>query len=90
MKTYFNYDNVVINIMKKQLNIIPDHGPSDIYIENLAKEPNIKRQLTKLTNDQYVKILEDYGAWKNIELEDYEENKLRLLWIAVFDLKEQL
>jgi hypothetical protein len=86
MKTYF--DNIFINITKQQLNQLPTAGDCTESIIELSKEPTIKRQLNKIPQEKYFLILHQYGAWDELELEDYEENKLRLLWIASGNLLE--
>jgi ABC-type enterochelin transport system permease subunit len=35
-----------------------------------------------------IKYLQTLGAWEDTELQDLEENKMRLLWIAILDCKE--
>ena len=35
------------------------------------------------------KFLSCYGVWDESELENYEDNKMRLLWIMACDISEQ-
>lgn len=48
----------------------------------------IKPQLDRIRYARIEETLREYGAWKDDELEDEEENYVRLVWLACWDLKQ--
>jgi hypothetical protein len=78
-----------LKITKAQARACSHPGPCDEDVLELSKVPTIRRQLDKLNPADVVQTLSGYGAWEDCELEDHEENKQRLLWIAAGDIVDE-
>jgi hypothetical protein len=79
---------IELNITKEQASIGSHQGQCDDDIEYLLTIPAIRRQIDKLDPDLVAEELSEYGAWDTEELQDHEQNKRRLLWIACGDIQE--
>lgn len=56
----------------------------------LESSPFIKEQLDKYPNELLAGELAEYGASWNIDgLDSLEENQIRILWLALWDLFEE-
>jgi hypothetical protein len=75
--------NTFTEIPKELVKNCPKSGPCDDYIENALLEYEIDVSLKD--SQKYLKL---FGAWELKELKDLEENKKRLLWLAILDCKE--
>jgi hypothetical protein len=81
---------IELQITKKQAAIGSHSGACDQDINYLLQLPAIKRQFNKISPEIIAKELGEYGAWSEEDLQDHEENKARLLWIACGDILEEL
>lgn len=63
-------------------------GPCDSDVAQLLKEPNIKRQLAKISDEDLIEELEEYGAWDAEELQDRGANESRIIWLAAGNITE--
>ena len=68
---------------KSIINDAPSQGPFDDYAEYLLTKFDVVVSL-----EDSIKYLQTLGAWEDAELQVLEENKMRLLWIAILDCKE--
>ncbi len=59
-------------------------GPCDADIEALV--PELKDQLDKIDPDLLRQKLAEEGAWSDVELEDDQQNRYRIVWIACGDI----
>jgi hypothetical protein len=73
---------------QEQLGSVPDTGRQDSYIESLSYEPTIQAQTEELSDEDIIKELSEHGAEWEPQTDGREVNILRLLWIAVNDIKE--
>lgn len=64
-------------------------GDCENEVRDLQAAPYIKAQVDKLDPVTVSKVLKECGAWNEEELADKEMNIVRLLWVAVWDLKEE-
>lgn len=88
MEALFNRFSV--RMTKEQALSGSHQGRCDEDVEELVKLPAIRRQLDKIPADDIRKELREYGAWDDQELSDDQENRLRLIWIACGNIKEEL
>jgi hypothetical protein len=63
-------------------------GKCDEDVEALASESHIAAQLDKLTPDEVRESIKECGAWTAEELADDTQNRLRAVWLAAGDVKE--
>lgn len=57
-------------------------------IAHWVEQPEVKKEMDRLHNQQLKKELSEYGAWSDEELESHEENLKRILWIACGNIAE--
>ncbi len=65
-------------------------GQCDEDVEALARDPEIIAQLATIGADAIRAAMKEVGAWSEEELADDEANRLRAVWIAACDIKENL
>lgn len=63
-------------------------GPCDEDVKILMDKPYIKKQLQILDKEQLKKELSEYDAWNEEELNNYDDNLMRLVWISSGDIVE--
>lgn len=63
-------------------------GANDPYVEDVVRLPRVRDQLVKLDPELVRNTLREYGAWDDDELTDHVQNLHRLVWIALWDCKE--
>jgi len=63
-------------------------GQCDEDCEALAKNPDIAKQLDAFGADKLRTALKEYGAWDADELDDNDANRIRVIWSAACDIKE--
>lgn len=87
MQSYFN--RFTLTITKEQARTGAHPGPCDDDIKDLLTVPAIRRQLDKLPPEAIKAELKEYGAWDEDELNDQQENRARILWIACGNVLEE-
>lgn len=50
--------------------------------------PEVKAELSEIDAEQLRKELREYGAWDDDELQDHQQNLIRILWIAAGDIQD--
>ena len=80
------YDGMELNITKKEAQQGYHSGQCDADINALKNVPRIKRQLNKLDPVKLAAALKEYGAWDDNELQDFETNKERILWLTCAEI----
>lgn len=63
-------------------------GDCEDDCRHLANEAAICDQLDALGNEQIAEGLKESGAWNTEELEDYRQNRVRAIWLAACEIKE--
>lgn len=58
-------------------------------LEETRLLPYVKRQLDKLDPKAVVRELKSTGAWEDSDLQDHEQNLLRVLWLAAGNIREE-
>ena len=86
MKRYF--DRFTIEATKQQAENCSHSGSCDSDIEELLSVPKIANQFKKINPSDIALALKEYGAWDEKELQDIEQNKRRILWIACGDIAD--
>ena len=87
MFTYIG--EIELEMTLEQARSVSHQGRCDEDVEFLVTVPKIKRQLDKIPNELIAKELAEYGAWDDEELQDNDDNRLRLVWIAGCDIAEE-
>lgn len=54
----------------------------------LADFPTVQEQLSKIDPETLIEELLEYGAWGKEDLQDHDENLIKILWIACGDIVE--
>jgi len=67
---------------------VSHQGRCDEDVEYLMNVPAIKAQLDDIPNELMASELREYGAWNDEQLQDNDDNRARLVWIAGCDLDE--
>lgn len=76
--------------LTKQLIEECSHAGECIHdVEAWLEVPKIKNQFKLLSPENIAAHLEGYGAWNEEDLSDHEMNKVRLLWVAAGNGKEE-
>jgi folate-binding Fe-S cluster repair protein YgfZ len=84
---YFN--RFTIGMTKAQALSASHSGRCDEDVAALTRNPRIASQLRHISAKDIRAELKEYGAWSNIDLEDDEENKHRIVWIAACNIREE-
>lgn len=58
-------------------------------VAEVLEDPFIQDQLAKISDEELIKALSEYGAWDDEELQDRARNEERLIWIAGGDISEE-
>jgi hypothetical protein len=87
MYTYIG--NIEIQMTLSQARSASGQGQQEENVRALIREPNIRRQLTKIDPANIARELKEYGAWDAEELADAERNQIRLIWIAAGNIREE-
>ena len=65
-------------------------GNCDEDVAELIEQPEIIAQIEKIGPDAIRGELEEWGAWNDDELENDQENVLRILWIAAGNITDEV
>lgn len=79
---------IELNITKSIAAKCSHSGSCDADVKEAIQLAAIKKQLSKIDPKLLADELDEYGAWSEEELNNHEENKERLLWIACGDILE--
>lgn len=78
-----------IEIPTYMVDSTPQTGSCDSAITEWLEEDYIQTQLTEIGNDKIASELYEFGAWDDDELKNFEENKARILWIAIGNIWDE-
>jgi hypothetical protein len=89
-KFWYTSGSGLINIeMTMEQALSASHpGQCDAEVQALSEEPDIKKQLDEIDPSLLYAELAEYGAWDDVELQDYAQNLQRILWLAAGDIVE--
>lgn len=79
-----------LQMTREQAESASHPGPCDDDVKALADLPKIRRQLDKISPEDIRAELKEYGAWDDIELADDQQNRLRLVWIAAGNIRDEI
>lgn len=88
MKTTY-FDRFTIDMTLEDALSASHPGPCDEDVKILLQKDYIKAQFEKLDPADIAAELDEYGAWDDVELADVEQNRVRILWIAAGDIREE-
>ncbi len=74
---------------KEQALSCSHQGDCEADCKALAKVPAIYDQLDAFDPQILALGLAESGAWDDEELSDYQQNKIRVIWLAACDIKEE-
>ena len=83
------FERFEIEMTKDQAHTGSHQGQCDDDVAYLLTIPNICRQLDKIDPILLAAELAEYGAWGDEELQDHEQNKARIVWIAAGNIIEE-
>jgi hypothetical protein len=78
-----------LQMTKAQAEACAHPGPCDADVLALSEVPTIRRQLDELDPAAIARELSEWGAWDDDELQDHEQNRQRLLWIAAGEIADE-
>lgn len=84
------FNRFEIEMTKNQALSASHPGPCDSDVDVLLKHPKIKRQLKKISDEDLIAELWEYGAWDEKELENRVDNEQRIIWIAAGNIAEEV
>ena len=79
---------VELEMTREQAESVSGSGQQFENVKALSQVPEIKEQLDMIDKDRLKRELREYGSWTDNQLEDHEENLIRILWIAGCDIVE--
>lgn len=83
------FDRFSISMHLEQARDCSGPGDATEAVTYLEKDKAISRQLDGIRPADIRDCLREYGAWNAEELQDDYENRLRILWIAACDIREE-
>lgn len=86
---FAQFNHFEIEMTLSQAQSASHQGQCDNDVKALLQVPKIRRQLAKISDQDLIKELKEYGAWDNEELQDRQENDARIIWIAAGDIAEE-
>lgn len=81
--------DVEISLTLEECKAVSHPGPCDKDVEELFAKPHIQEMLRKITPENAKKELMQYGAWRARELQDYDTNLKRILWLSAGDILDE-
>lgn len=88
MIAYFN--RFTIEMTKNEAHTGSHQGQCYDDVKYLLTLPKIKKQLSKISDDDLVSELKEYGAWDNEELKNRNDNEERIIWISAGNIVEEI
>jgi len=82
------FDNFQIELTPEQAAQGSHPGQCDADIADLLTAPGIAAQLDAIPPERIAFELQQFGAWDETELQDTDQNRARILWIACGQLNE--
>ena len=79
---------IELEMTAKQAASVSHPGQCEDDVLALMEQPEIKQQFDTIPNSLMVFELAEYGAWDAEQLQDNHRNRVRLVWIAGCDLRE--
>lgn len=83
------FDRFVIDMYLDDAYTGSHQGQCDDDVEYLVKRSDISTQLDKIDPLLIRAELKEYGAWNEKELDDQEQNRRRIVWIACGQIIEE-
>lgn len=83
------FDRFTLTMTLQEARDASHPGPCDEDVAYLAGLPKIRRQLDKIPADDIRAELGEYGAWDEAQLRDDAENRLRLVWLAAGQIRDE-
>jgi hypothetical protein len=85
-----HFERFAIQLTKAQALGAAHPGACDADVEALLRVPAVRRQLETIDPAGIRAELKEYGAWDAGELADDEDNRLRIVWIAASNIREDI
>jgi len=83
------FDRFELEMTRTQAARASHPGPCDASVAALVADPTIARQLDKIGPEVIRHELRGYGAWDTEELQDDQQNRHRLVWVAACNITEE-
>lgn len=87
-QAFFNYD-FALELTEDQAESGSHSGNCYNDVKELLKLPEVLEQFESINPESIRKELKEYGAWNEAELSNDEENRIRILWIACANIREE-
>lgn len=79
-----------IELTKQQASIASHPGQCDADVGALLHVPKVRRMLNRINPDLIREELKEYGAWNDDELNNNDQNRARIVWIAANNIMEDI
>jgi hypothetical protein len=86
---YASFDRFTIEMSLEDAESASHQGQCDEDVEALVRSERIASQLAKISDDDLVAELKEYGTWTTEELADRCANENRIVWIAAGNITEE-
>ena len=87
---YAYFDRFTIEMGKRQALNCSHQGACDEDVARTLRNPKIRRQLAKISDEDLSATLREYGAWDDEELANRADNEARIVWIAAGDIRAEM
>ena len=85
---YFNYI-CEIKMHIEDVKLCNHSGDCESDVRRCMELPEIRTQLDKIDRESLIEELSEYGVWDIDQLQDHENNLMRILWIAAGNIKDE-
>lgn len=81
---------IELRIAIEDVRQIARSGDNEADVIEVSKRPYMAKQLTKIKPEVLAEELREYGGWDDDKLNDNAQNLQRILWIAAWDVFEEM
>ena len=86
---YISFSRFELEIPQEVVDAVPHRGAADDAISANIDNAEVSSELNRVGPELIRDELRGYGAWGDEELTDEQENRKRLLWVAVLGIREE-
>ncbi len=87
---FASFNSFEIQMTKAQAITGSHSGSCDSDIADLLTDKKIQKQLEVIGHEKIKAELKEYGAWSEAELNNWEDCKARIVWLAAGNICEEV
>jgi len=84
VQVQFNYIDV-LNIPEWVIDRFDPMGEQSYFLDEVMKEKDVRDELDKIDKVQLKKELWELGTYTDIQLNNHEDNLMRILWVGLYN-----